>query len=52
MTLKQLIKEYVEEHYKNFGSYPHDVEVGGRVYSYDSYWSILEEDRFQRKAGQ
>ena len=44
MTLKQLVKEYVEDHYKNFGSYPHDVEVDGKIYSYSCYWAILENE--------
>ena len=46
MTTKQLIKEYVDDHYKHFGFYPYDVEVDGQVYSYGTYWSILEDRRF------
>ena len=34
MTTKQLIQEYVNDHYKHFGFYPYDVEVDGQVYSY------------------
>jgi len=41
MELKNLIKEYVEDHFKNFGFYPYDVEVNGQVYSYEQYWKIL-----------
>ena len=43
MTTKQLIREYVDDHYSNFGFYPYDVEVDGKIYSYDNYWSILDE---------
>ena len=43
MTTKQLIREYVDDHYNNFGFYPYDVEVDGKIYSFDSYWSILGE---------
>ena len=42
MTTKQLIKEYVEDHFNAFGFYPYDVEVDGQVYSYGNYWSILK----------
>lgn len=43
MTIKQMIKEYVDDHFKHFGFYPYDVEVEGQVYSYGGYWEILEE---------
>ena len=46
MTLKQQIKEYVDDHYTHFGFYPYDVEVDGQIYSYGGYWAILEDDRF------
>ena len=46
MTTKQLIKEYVDDHFKHFGFYPYEVEVDGQVYSYGGYWEILEDDRF------
>ena len=46
MTTKQLIKEYVDDHFKHFGFYPYDVEIDGQVYSYGGYWEILEDDRF------
>ena len=45
-TTKQLIREYVNDHYNNFGFYPYDVEVDGQVYSYGTYWEILEDRRF------
>ena len=46
MTTKQLIREYVDDHYNNFGFYPYDVEVDGMIFSYGNYWSILEDRRF------
>ena len=46
MTIKQMIKEYVDDHFKHFGFYPYDVEVDGQVYSYGGYWAILEDRRF------
>ena len=42
MTVKQLIQEYVNDHFKHFGFYPYDVEVDGQIYSYGNYWSILD----------
>ena len=44
MTTKQLIKEYVTDHFNTFGFYPYDVEVDGVIFSYGNYWSILEDD--------
>ncbi len=46
MTLKQQIKEYVDDHFTHFGFYPYEVEVDGQIYSYGGYWAILEDDRF------
>ena len=44
MTTKQLIKEYIDDHFKHFGFYPYDVEVDGVILSYGNYWSILEDE--------
>ena len=41
MTLKEKIKEYVDDHYKYYGFYPYDVEVDGKLYSYDEYMAII-----------
>ena len=41
--IKTLIKEYVTDHYKHFGFYPHDVEVNDIIYTYQQYWSILND---------
>ena len=41
---KELIKEYVDDHYKNFKFYPMDVEVDGKIYDYKSYMEILNND--------
>ena len=46
MTLKQPIREYVNDHFDNFGFYPYEVEVDGQVYSYGGCWEILEDRRF------
>ena len=48
MTLKQQIREYVDDHYEHFGFYPYDVEVDGQIYSYGGYWAILEDGRFDQ----
>ncbi len=37
-----LIKEYVFDHYENFGFYPVDVKIGNKIYKYNEYWKILE----------
>ena len=47
MTTKQSIKNYVDDHFKYFGCYPHDVEIDDQVYSWDDYWSILDDDRLK-----
>ena len=49
MTVKQQIKEYVDDHYTHFGFYPYEVEVDGQIYSYGGYWAILEDDRFDQQ---
>ena len=41
MTLKEKIKEYVDDHYKYYSFYPYDVEVDGKLYSYEEYMSII-----------
>ena len=44
MEMKQVkaeIKDYVRDHYKYYGSYPYDVEVGDVVYSQQEYLDIL-----------
>ena len=39
--VKSLIREYVQDHYKYYGFYPYDVEVGDVLYSYEQYMDIL-----------
>ena len=39
--VKAQIKDYVRDHYKYYGWYPYDVEVGNVVYSYEEYMDIL-----------
>ena len=44
LTLKEVkaqIKDYVRDHYKYYGFYPYDVEVGDVLYSYEQYMDIL-----------
>ena len=41
MSIKELILEYVYDHYNTFGFYPYDVEVHGHTYTYNDYWRIL-----------
>ena len=44
MELKEVkaqIKDYVRDHYKYYGFYPYDVEVGDTLYSYEQYMDIL-----------
>ena len=43
-TTKELIFEYVHEHYKHFNFYPIDVEVNNIIYSYSEYWKILDQN--------
>ena len=33
--------EYVDDHYKYYAFYPYDVEVDGKLYSYDEYMAII-----------
>ena len=40
--MRQLIHEYVYDHYNTFGFYPYDVEVDRDTYiPYNEYWRIL-----------
>ena len=41
LTIKQQIKEYVDDHYRYCAFYPYDVEVENKVYSYQEYMEIL-----------
>ena len=49
MELKNLMKEYVKDHYKHFGFYPHSFvhypKFGlPKEYSYKEYWEIIGTD--------
>ena len=44
MTLKEKIKEYVDDHYKYYAFYPYDVEVDGKLYSCLLYTSPSPRD--------
>ena len=39
--VKAYIKEYVADHYKYYGFYRYDVEVGDVLYTYEQYMDIL-----------
>ena len=39
--VKKEIKDYVRDHYKYYGWYPYDVQVGDVLYSYEEYMHIL-----------
>ena len=44
MEMKQIkaeIKDYVRDHYKYYGWYPYDVQVGDVLYTYEQYMDIL-----------
>jgi len=44
MTVKEMIKEYVDDHYNHFGFFPCDVEVDNKIYVYEEYMKILFPD--------
>ena len=39
--VKKEIKDYVRDHYKYYGWYPYDVQVGDVLYSYEQYMDCL-----------
>ncbi len=41
IIIAQYIADFVNDHKKHFDAYPVEVEVSDRVYSYDEYWDIL-----------
>jgi len=41
MTLKEKIKEYVDDHYKYYAFYPYVVVVDGKLYSYVVFLAII-----------
>ena len=45
MTIKELIKEFVNDHFEHFDCYPVEVEVNDVIYSYNDYWKILDKDK-------
>ena len=38
--IKAEIKDYVRDHYKYYGWYPYDVQVGDTLYTYEQYMDI------------
>jgi|10_taG_2_1085330.scaffolds.fasta_scaffold263057_2 hypothetical protein len=43
-NLAKEIRAFVDDHKKHFDTYPMDVEVDGRVYSWEEYWEILDKE--------
>ena len=39
--VKKEIKDYVRDHYKYYGWYPYDVQVGDTLYTYEQYMLSL-----------
>ena len=39
--VKKEIKDYVRDHYKYYGWYPYDVQVGDVLYTYEQYMDCL-----------
>ena len=42
-TEKSQIADFVKDHWEQFGCYPMEVETDNVVYTFDQYWSILEQ---------
>jgi len=42
MSEYDIIKDYVDDHYAQFGAYPMEVETDTQVYTFDQYWSVLD----------
>ena len=38
--VKAQIKDYVRDHYKYYGWYPYDVQVGDVLYTYEQYMDL------------
>ena len=46
MSKKELVKEFVDDHYKHFGYYPAEVETStGGVLDWDAYWKLLDQPK-------
>lgn len=51
MTTKELIKDYVDDHYAHFECYPIDVAISvddnpenDTIYTWEQYWEILDNE--------
>mgnify|MGYP003118141795 CR=1 FL=1 len=42
MTEVETIKDFVQDHWQQFGCYPMEVETDNAVYTFDQYWSMLD----------
>ena len=41
------ISDFVNDHYAQFGAYPMEVQTETSFYTFDQYWSILDEEEHQ-----
>lgn len=45
MSELEEIKDFVYHHYATYGAYPLEVETNSRVYTWDQYWSLINEEK-------
>ena len=45
MNEYDMIKNYVDDHYEQFGCYPMEVETDKQIYTFNQYWSILDAEK-------
>ena len=38
------IKDFVYHHFNTYGAYPLEVETNSQVYTWDQYWSLIDEE--------
>ena len=44
MTELEEIKDVVYSHYNLYGAYPFEVGTSKKIYTWDEYWSLLDEE--------
>jgi hypothetical protein len=42
--MKDIIKDYFDDHYKHFDYYPIDIEIDDKIYSWNKCWEILNKE--------
>lgn len=45
MSELEEIKDFVYHHYATYGAYPLEVETNSQVYTWDQYWSLINEEK-------